>query len=281
MTISKKNQPSEESVGNVPYYRTSSPLEIKNEQTRLSIKHTMPALHIQDPSRTLGCPIVVYDDKGQPMSRKELELLVVKRRNDLDGDQLQFKIIKDRKMEVSDLHPSTQALIKDFQEKNHKHVARTDTEYRLQHVLDKEGIGAKLTPLTDHGNSHNREMLPGSKITDCYGSKGVVVRVVSDEDMPAAQDITLPRGSILQSVADEIISIAIDTYGKEQADIMIDNKHAPLHDAIRYILNQVDDAGAMYIERAIGEQYGLNVLNKTKAAKAKKMESIKAARSAD
>lgn len=281
MTVSKKNQPAEESVGNVPYYRTSSPLEVKNEQTRLSIKHTMPALHIQDPSRALACPIVVHDDNGQPLSRKELDVILATDPNDFDGDQLQYKIIKDRKMEKIDLHPSTPAAIKEILENNHRNVARTDTEYRLQHVLEKEGVGIKLTPPHDHGNSHNREMLPGSKITDCFGSKGVVVKVVSDEDMPVAKDFTLPRGSILQSVADEIITIAIDTYGKEQASVMIDNRHAPLEDAIRYILNQVDDAGAMYIERAIGEQYGLQVLNKTKAAKAKRLESIKAARAAD
>lgn len=239
MTISKKNQPSEESVGHAPYYRTSSPLDDRVQQAVYSTKHLLAAkeikmkemeivpLNVQDPATAVGCPVVLHDESGLPVP------------------------------------------------------AMADTEYRLQHVLDKEGIGKRLVHTQDHGNSHNREMLPGSKITDCFGSKGVVVKVVSDEDMPAAQDFTLPRGSILQSVADEIISIAIDTYGKEQADVMIGNRHAPLDDAIRYILNQVDDAGAMYIERAIGEQYGLGVLNKTKAAKAKRLESIKAAKSAN
>lgn len=212
MTISKKNQASEESVGNAPYYRTSSPLDDRVQQAVYSTKHLLAAkdikkkemeivqLNVQDPTSPVGCPVMLVDP------------------------------------------------------------------YQAG----------------DHGNSHNREMLPGSKITDCFGSKGVVVKVVPDESLPAsAAGIMLPRNSILQSVADEIINIALEAYGKEQANLMIDNKHAPLDDAIRYILNQVDDAGAMYIERAIGEQYGLDVLNKTKAAKAKRMESIKAARSAN
>lgn len=294
MTVSKKNQPSEESVGNVPYYRTSSPLEVKNEQTRLSIKHTMPALHIQDPSRALACPIVVHDDNGQPLSRKELDVILATDPNDFDGDQLQYKIIKDRKMEKFDLHPSTPAAIKEILENNHRNVARTDTEYRLQHVLDKEGIGTKHTPMLDHGNSHNREMLPGSKITDCYGTKGVVVRVLDDTEMPKVTGAESEYAEYdLHAIAKKLVSSEVwrelrfvinqlaDVFGKETLLEMAQNKHAPAVDVYSYINNTVDAAGAMYIERAIGEQYGLKILNKAKEAKASRIGVIKAARSAD
>lgn len=252
MTISKKNQPSEESVGNAPYYRTSSPLDDRVQQALYSTKHLQAAkgikmremeivpLNVQDPATPVGCPVVLYDESG------------------------------------------------------HAVPAKSDVEYRLQHVLEKEGIGTKLTPLLDHGNSHNREMLTGSKITDCYGSKGVVVRVLDDTEMPKATGAEVEYAEYdLHAIAKKLVSSEVwrelrfiinqlaDVFGKEKLLEMAQNKHAPAVDVYSYINNTVDAAGAMYIERAIGEQYGLRVLNKAKEAKASRIGAIKAARSAD
>lgn len=242
MTISKKNQPSEESVGHAPYYRTSSPVDDRVQQALHSTKHLLAAkgikmkeieivpLRVQDPEQPVGCPVVMIDDSGLPIP------------------------------------------------------TMTDIEHRLQRVLELEGISKPLLPTLNHGNSHNREMLLGSKITDCFGGSGVVVKVVDDTELPnhktagvheyAKNDLAAVIKRIVSTDTWKELRFAIitmqDVFGDDMVINMAQNKEAPAYDVYTYISNTVTGAPADYIERAIGEQYGMVVLNKAKAARAAK-----------
>lgn len=129
-------------------------------------------------------------------------------------------------------------------------IPLTDTEYRLQHLLDNEGF-IKKTHYT-HNAMHAGEIEELDQLT-----------LINDTEWQKALDAVRESVKMLKSFLDSDLLVKMSA-----------NKHAPLLDVYEYANCVVDGAQADYIERAIGEQYGVVVLNKIKAVRASKEMAV-------